>query len=238
MLAITLFTTLLTSTSVLACYEHNYHALHRRAGETGGVAWDYSNTDWASLSPDFAACQHGIMQAPIGLRLDQGIGYTHTPNFEKYDVKASGSMINWGFGPAMTLAHAEGDFSTLPTMSFEENGVMENVHLIGWHIHAPSDHVVDGIRSKAEMHMVHVNSKGDPRMVVAIRIAPGVATSEWFASMPHPVHYRDAANTTIEGSINPMQAIREVGNLKEYWTYQGKLLIVLSKGNGSLYLPR
>jgi carbonic anhydrase len=132
-------------------------------------------------------------------------------------------MNNWGFGPAMTLAHTEQDFTTLPAMSFEENGTVETVFLTGWHIHAPSEHIVNGIRTKAEIHLVHVNPAGTARAVIAIRIAPGAAASAWFSQMPQPITYREfEINKTVETSMNPKGAIDEVGGLKEYWTYQGR----------------
>lgn len=213
---------LLAITTVLGCADHNYHSVTKRAGESGGIAWDYDIVqDWGRIDPSFASCQHGVTQAPIGLHVNQGLATTHAPNFEKYDISAAGTMSNWGFGPAMTFAHTEGDVSTLPSFSFEENGIVETVHLTGWHIHAPSDHVVDGVRTKAEMHLVHVNAQGTARAVISIRIAPGVTASTWFGSMPAPISYREIEKT-VEGSMNPMQAIREVSSFAEYWTYQGE----------------
>jgi carbonic anhydrase len=231
-------------TSALACAEHNYHSVGRkRAGETNGITWDYDlSHDWGRLSPEFATCQHGTMQAPIPLRVDQGLAYNHLPNFAGYDINAAGTMSNWGFGPALTYAHAEGNFTSLPSFSFEENGKDESVFLTGWHIHAPSDHTVDGVHSKAEMHLVHVETAGTPRAVLSIRIAPGNSASAWFSQMPPPISFRDV-NKTVEASMSPMMAVKEVANFSEFWTYQGEPsrlphdLVASADRKGSLTTP-
>lgn len=42
----------------------------------------------------------------------------------------------------MTFSHPEGDWSSLPALSFSDSGVNETVYMSGWHIHAPADHTV------------------------------------------------------------------------------------------------
>lgn len=123
----------------------------------------------------------------------------------------------------MDIAHEEGDFASLPAMTFVEGGQNETVFLVGWHIHAPADHVVNGVRSKAEMHLVHVNAEGEPRAVVAVRMHPGPKASEFVASLPDPlIHFGDAATLQMEATVNMAQVLGEVDQLSQFWTYTGK----------------
>lgn len=123
----------------------------------------------------------------------------------------------------MSLEHAEGDYSTLPSFTFEEApGVNETVYMIGWHVHAPADHSVQGDRSKAEMHFVHVNATGSPRAVLAFRIDPGNSDSPFFGSLPPLYTFREVEkNSTV--SMNPRMALGEVNMFNEFWTYKGEI---------------
>lgn len=186
------------------------------------MPWSYeASYDWGRLSPDYVLCQDGTQQAPIPLRLDQGLSLNHMLHFDRYDYDQAGTFLNWGYGPAMTFAHPEGNYTSLPSLSFEDNGKNETVYMSGWHIHAPGDHTVQGARSKAEMHFVHVTPQGKPRAVLAFRIDPGNNPSDFFSSLPEMISYRDH-NTTVQASINPMHAVAEVDHFSEFWTYRGE----------------
>lgn len=123
----------------------------------------------------------------------------------------------------MTCAHPEGGYSTLPSFIFEEeDGHNETVHLIGWHIHAPADHTVQGDRSKAELHLVHVDDEGHCRSVLAIRMDPGNVRSAVFNHMPELISFRhteERVNTTF----NPRLALGEANHFGGFWTYKGSL---------------
>jgi carbonic anhydrase len=221
MLLTTLAASLL-SASALACADHNYHRQMKRAENSTGMAWSYeASYDWGRLSEDYVLCQDGTQQAPIPLRLDQGLSLSHILHFDRYNFNQSGVFRNWGYGPAMTFSHPEGNYTSLPSFTFEDSGVNETVYMTGWHIHAPGDHTVQGARSKAEMHFVHVNTKGAPRAVLAFRIDPGNADSTFFTNLPPMISYRDI-NKTIDSQINPQIAINEVARFNEFWTYRGE----------------
>ncbi|KAJ9115886.1 hypothetical protein QFC22_005029 [Naganishia vaughanmartiniae] len=224
MLAQSLVATLF-AVMAIACPEHEFHsrALQKRA-EPGNMTWAYeASYDWARLSPDYVLCQDGTQQAPIPLRLDQGLSLHHAPSMEGYNRNVSGSFYNWGYGPAMTLAHPEGNFTSLPHFTFEEEkGQNVTVYMSGWHIHAPADHSVQGDRSKAELHFVHVTADGHPRAVLAFRIDPGSHDSEFFNQMTELVSYRDGGKR-IDVAYNLDLAILEANHLDEFWTYKGSL---------------
>jgi carbonic anhydrase len=208
--------------AVQACPDHDFHAArHVKRAEPVATKWAYeASYNWGQLSEDYDLCQSGTQQAPIPLLLTQGLSLTHVPTFN-YNGAANGTFFNWGYGPAMSLAHAEGDYTTLPSFTFEDNGANETVYLTGWHIHSPADHSVQGDRSKAEMHFVHTDSTGKPRAVLAFRIDPGNSDSPLFSGLPDFFSYREVEkNATI--SMDPSIALQEVGWFSEFWTYRGE----------------
>jgi carbonic anhydrase len=126
----------------------------------------------------------------------------------------------------MTLDHEEGDYTTLPSFTFDD-GTMgegnETVYMSGWHIHAPADHSVQMQRSKAELHYVHVNAEGKPRAVLAIRIDPGNTDSPFFQQLPELISFRDTETRVNVTEFNPFMALEEVNKFNEFWTYRGSL---------------
>ncbi|EPS41114.1 hypothetical protein H072_4971 [Dactylellina haptotyla CBS 200.50] len=211
---------------ISACPEHTFHEtdqLRKRAEPGGNVTWAYeASYDWGRLSDSFSLCQIGTQQSPIPLFLTQGLSLHHHPYFH-YPSSANASLHNWGYGPAVTLSHPEGDYTTLPHFTFEEDsGKNETVYLTGWHIHAPADHTVQGDRSKAELHFVHVDKSGKARAVVAFRIDPGSSPSALFTHLPDLIRWKDkSSKTTFD--FNPTLALKEVNYLNEFWTYRGSL---------------
>lgn len=143
---------------VLGCADHSNHIapLHKRLDTTDNgprvqTYWQYeASYNWGKLSPEYELCQTGTQQSPIALSFLQGLAHSHQPLFTGYDGNWTGEYYNWGYGPAFTFYHPEGDYSGLPTMEFDN----QTLYCRGWHIHAPADHSVGGDRSKAELHYV------------------------------------------------------------------------------------
>lgn len=99
----------------------------------------------------------------------------------------------------------------------------ETVYLRGWHIHAPADHTVQGDRSKAELHFVHADASGHDRAVLAFRLDPGNAASDFFAQLPDPLIGFDELDKEESVVLDISAALRGVLNFNEFWTYQGSL---------------
>jgi carbonic anhydrase len=159
-----ILTLAIAASSALACADHSYHARsHSKRADPVATEWAYeASYNWGRLDTSYHLCQDGTQQSPIPLLLTQGLSLNHVPSFN-YGQNHTGRFSNWGYGPAMTFAHAEGDYTTLPSFTFEEDGKNETVYMTGWHIHAPADHSVQGDRSKAEMHFVHTDATGKAR---------------------------------------------------------------------------
>ena len=176
-----------------------------------------------TVSQEYATCGNGMQQSPIALfSAGRSAIPPHQPTFVNYDRFVEGELTNWGFGPSYTLAHAANDLSTLPAMQFDS----KTVYLTGWHMHLAAEHQIDGMRTKAEMHLVHADAAGHPAAVIGImvdNITPNVASGffpEAINQLPGPT----ANGTAIPNiPLNMFQAIQGAGNLANFWTYEGSL---------------
>ncbi|KAL8750613.1 MAG: hypothetical protein Q9184_006363, partial [Pyrenodesmia sp. 2 TL-2023] len=243
-----LFVFLLLLTAVSGCADHTgrqrgHLSKRQQANGTNSSSdtpdWTYdASYDWGALRPDYAECQTGTQQSPIALSLTNGLSQYHQPTFQGYDRNVSGNWTNWGYGPAFNLAHPPDEYTGLPSVHWDE----EVAYLVGWHIHAPADHSVGGDRSKAEMHLVHVNAEGEEVAVLAIRIDPGTSSLPFFAQLPEMVPFVTGRGRTPNpdpASSRPMDgmtpavvqdvqmdvglALDGVLRFNEFWTYKGSL---------------
>ncbi|KAE9373407.1 carbonic anhydrase [Stipitochalara longipes BDJ] len=193
-----------------ACPQHeiNQHSntLNKRAG--GTQDWTYeASYNWDMIAPNYTLCQTGTQQSPIMLMITQGLSQNHAPSFTAgYTSPASGTLYNWGYGPAFTTNSTS--ITSAPSMTYDN----ETLYLKGWHIHSPADHTVQSERSKAELHLVHADSTGAERGVVAIRIDSGNSDSTFFSQF-----------LSSETSIDMLQALKEINMFNEFWTYEGSL---------------
>ncbi|ESZ93650.1 hypothetical protein SBOR_5955 [Sclerotinia borealis F-4128] len=248
MSAFILTATLLSA--VLACPQHDLssQSLMKRAGGTADWAYDAAY-NWGMINeskftfptsikmhtmpfshpisdisfPDYTTCQTGTQQSPIHLTTSSGFSKTHRPTFN-YPTSTDGSLYNWGYGAAFSLTSNTTDLSGNPTLSFDN----ETLYLKGWHIHAPADHTIDSVRSKAELHLVHATSSGEERAVVALRIDPiaygTTANSTFFESFPlTSIPAFSDATAKIPITLDLKQALAEIDNADTFWTYEGSL---------------
>ena len=112
------------------------------------VDWAYSGPgapeNWASLSPDFAACANGKQQSPIDITGYES-GELEPISFTFGEAEATlhndGRQVRAEYGP--------GNVSVLGGREF---------HLKSAHFHSPSEHTIDGKGFAAELHLVHADS--------------------------------------------------------------------------------
>ncbi|KAL8856301.1 MAG: hypothetical protein Q9178_007065 [Gyalolechia marmorata] len=203
------------------------------------VDWAYdASYDWGAIQPDYATCQTGTQQSPIALSLTNGLSLYHQPYFENYNSNVSGNWTNWSYGPAFTLGHPADDYTSLPAMKWDN----VTSYLKGWHIHAPADHSVGGDRSKAELHLVHVDAKGKEIAVLAIRLDPGTAPLPFLTQLPPMIPFISGPDRGPSADVAPGQparttkpevvedvemnmslALNGVDTVSEFWTYKGSL---------------
>lgn len=136
-----------------------------------------------------------------------------------YPNKVTGKFHNWGYGPAYDLDQpVEGDYSSLPSLVFDENNINETVYLASWHIHTPADHTVQGHRSKAELHLVHASADGTERAVLGIRIDPGNSDSKFFGQIPNYIGFNSTEESSLSVPLNLNDVLAEVNNFRDFWT--------------------
>ena len=181
--------------------------------------WAYdASYNWGAIQEGYATCQSGTQQSPIPLSAKYGLSRYHLPTFSGYDKEISGSWGNWGYGPAFNLTTPENnDYSSNPAVHWDN----EVAYLKGWHLHAPADHPVDGLRSRAEVHLVHVDNEGHEKAVLAIRLDPGTGSPPFFSSLPPMVSFRDPTPTDAKMVMEPL--LESVHHFNEFWTYRGSL---------------
>ncbi|KAK2614265.1 hypothetical protein N8I77_001111 [Diaporthe amygdali] len=225
MLKYSLLVALSLATATLGCARHNYHGqLARRQdggnSSTGPEASDWSydaSFDWGRVSPEYELCQSGTQQSPIALSLNNGLSLNHIPTFN-YPNETVGEFWNWGYGPAFTVKHAEGVWTDNPSLTYDN----ETVYLTGWHIHTPADHSVNNYRTRAELHLVHVDAEGHEKAVFAVMLDPGNTNDAFLDQFPSPlIRFNDTARTEITLSLP--EALSSVERFNEFWSYEGSL---------------
>ncbi|KAH8651247.1 carbonic anhydrase [Xylariales sp. PMI_506] len=206
------------SATIIACPEHNPPISVNTKRAEAGSDWAYAESfDWGSIDEAYAACQSGTQQSPIALT--QNYGLSNSKIGFNYPTTLSGNFSNWSYGPSFTVAaDASGSYSQNPSFTFGN----QTVYFKGWHIHAPGEHIVDGVRTRAEMHFVHGDSTGHEKAVLAFRINPSNISNEFFTQMPALVGFNET-EVTEPAVMNLNLAVKSVKNFAAFWTYQGSL---------------
>lgn len=130
----------------------------------GAIEWGYEGPigpeHWASLSEAYAACG-GEAQSPVDIT-----GYEASdagPLSFSYDGEAVAVRND---GKAVHVDYASGNTLTSGDRTFG---------LASLHMHAPSEHRVEGVEFAAELHLVHADAAGD-FAVVGLLFEPGAAS--------------------------------------------------------------
>ena len=121
----------------------------------GNAEWGYEGPGgpehWASLSEEYAACADGRQQSPIDVA-----------GYEKGDAEAISLSYS---GDAAGIAN-DGRFVRVEYLSGNTLGVgPRSYQLKSVHLHAPSEHQIDGASYAAELHLVHEDARGDLAVV-------------------------------------------------------------------------
>ncbi|KAK7422696.1 hypothetical protein QQX98_001484 [Neonectria punicea] len=205
---------------VSACARHNEAplAMKKRQEIQPMAEWAYeASFNWGRLDPNYALCQTGTQQSPIPLSLSNGLSQNHQIDFD-YSPSVNGTFFNWDYGLAFTVSHEEGVWTDNPAITYDN----ETLYLAGWHIHAPADHSVGGDRSKAELHLVHVDAEGHEKAVLAIRLDPGNSENAFFSQLPAAIGFNETEKTEVT-TLDHNLALESVFYFNEFWTYKGSL---------------
>lgn len=203
--------------AALACPQES--RLRKRDVDPESPKWSYeASYNWGQIDHSYATCRTGTQQSPIALSLYNGLCHSHKPTFANYTGNFTGTYKNWGYGPSFSLP--SDDITVNPSLSWDD----ETAYLIGWHLHAPADHIIDSHRSQAEIHFVHASASGHEAAVLSFLLDSSTTPSPFFSQMPPFVSFNEtAAEYEQKVSLDLEAALKEVGMAEEYWSYEGSL---------------
>ncbi len=123
------------------------------AGEPGHD-WDYGAahgpTHWGALSPDYAACAHGLHQSPIDIHAAATVADGATPALTIAWTPFTPEVVDNGHSVEVG-AHGAGGGVMLDGVRYE---------LLQFHFHHLSEHAIEGARAPMEVHLVHRAADG------------------------------------------------------------------------------
>jgi carbonic anhydrase len=145
------------SLSLGACGNNDDDGGGSRAAEWG-YEGDLGPDHWADLSPDYATCGDGMEQSPIDIA---GVTPVLEPELEP-DYHST-PLVIFNNGHTIEVEYHDGSTLTVGDHTWEVQQ---------FHLHARSEHTVDGIASPLELHIVHEDENGD-LAVVGVLIEEG-----------------------------------------------------------------
>ncbi len=168
-----------------------------------GYTGDIGPTRWATISPSYAACGSGQMQSPIDLESPKMDGAGDL--ILDYGIKASQLANN---GHTLQVNFPGGDILHVGQTPYE---------LQQFHLHVPSEHLIDGVPGRAELHLVHKSADGN-LAVVGIILQQG-ATNDAIGRMLAAAVGKDQTVSTAQ----PFDAAALIPAGEGYYMYNGSL---------------
>jgi len=114
----------------------------------GSVKWGYDGNigpaNWGDLSPEFAMCKTGKVQAPIDIS-SKGLAKASAP-VKTFYHNSKATVVNNGHTIQVDLP--DGGYASLSDDDF---------NILQFHMHAPGEETVDGKRYPFNAHLVHIN---------------------------------------------------------------------------------
>jgi carbonic anhydrase len=173
------------------------------------VHWGYDGEvgpeHWGALSPDFAACSAGKEQSPVDIPATApvnppALGFDYRPS--DLNITNNGHSIQVNIEPGSTL---------------ETGGAA--YPLVQFHLHAPSEHTLNGAHTAMELHLVHKDAGGHVA-VVGVMIVEGAHNPAYETVLAHmPVE--EGEPQTISGTS--LDAGELLPAEQSYYRYNGSL---------------
>lgn len=174
------------------------------------VHWTYEGRlgprFWGSIADDFITCEKGTKQSPVDL-IDAEQDARLQPiefHYEAQDIAFENNghtLIAKYPNPGNYIRHGD-----------------DKYNLIQFHVHAPSEHFVDGAPYDLEVHLVHQNGAGKLLVVGVLMEALGKgspALEPLWKDLPLSVGSRGPTIKFNSDSLLPKK--------REYWSYDGSL---------------
>jgi carbonic anhydrase len=173
------------------------------------VHWGYDGEagpeHWGALSPEFAACSEGREQSPVDIPATAPVNppelrFDYRPS--ELNIVNNGHSIQVNYEPGTTL---------------KADGVV--YELVQFHLHALSEHTLNGAYTDMELHLVHKDAD-DRLAVVGVMIVEGAHNPAYEPILAHmPPEQGDpltVSGTTVNaGELLPAE--------QSYYRYDGSL---------------
>ncbi len=178
----------------------------------GEVRWGYTGAGgpehWGDLMPEYSTCSTGRHQTPVDLA-------SSAPREPSLKAPA------FGYGPIPLVVLNNGhtvEVENTAKASIVAGG--EAWDLLQFHLHAPSEHTVDGKVFDAELHLVHKNRAGQ-LAVVGVLITKGRENRVLKAVLDDAPAEVTADARSVPGAMVDLPSL--VPSASSYFTYDGSL---------------
>lgn len=175
-----------------------------------GSLWNYEASAgpsfWSEMSPDYSLCSKGLQQSPLDLSEDSVIENDSRGINPKY-VVAGTQLVNNGHSLQV-------NFPAGNTLHFSGS----DYQLVQFHLHTPSEHLINGVPAAMEAHLVHQNLTGKVLVLSALLRSGGA--NPWLARMlaSAPAHGK---SSTLPTGINPNELLPKDLEETEAYSYTG-----------------
>ncbi|AKF80348.1 carbonic anhydrase [Myxococcus fulvus 124B02] len=155
--------------------------------------WGYAQTvdpeHWGEVAGG-ALCSTGVQQSPVALSTS---GATHTnvqaPSFHygtsQVRMVNNGHTVQFNYDVGSTLRLGNQEYK-----------------LAQFHFHTPSEHTQNGVHYPLEVHLVHTDAAGTPRVVVGVLIEEGLVNAALFTAFRHLPRHEGETSTPVGALIN------------------------------------
>lgn len=175
-------------------------------------AWNYETVTgphhWSEMSPDYALCNTGRQQSPLDLAEGAVIENDSQAISHRYTVAGT------------QLVHNE---HTLQ-LNFPAGNVVRfartDYRLAQFHLHAPSEHLIDGVPAAMEVHLVH-QSRDGKILVIGVLLRTGRA-SAWLGRVLASAPTR-GKTITLPTGINASELLPSDVEEGGIYSYTGSL---------------
>jgi carbonic anhydrase len=175
-----------------------------------GVHWTYEGRlgpkFWGKLVDDFVTCEKGTKQSPLDL-----VDADQDARLQPIDFHYEAQDISFENNGHTLLAKFQG------SGNYIRHGD-DKYNLVQFHVHAPSEHFVDGAPYDLEVHLVHQNAAGKLLVVGVLMEALGKgspALESLWKDLPLSVGTRGPTIKFTPDALLPKK--------REYWSYDGSL---------------
>lgn len=173
------------------------------------IHWSYEGEGgpghWSELSADYTACADGSAQSPIDLT---GAAGENLPDIVFSYAESPLKILNNGH--TIQVSYNEGSYITV-------DGAQYN--LLQFHVHAASEHTIDGQHYPLEFHFVHRNAEGS-YAVVGVFVTEGEENPA-FADIVANAPAEEVEEMVIDGVTVAAESL--LPEERMYFAYSGSL---------------